>query len=521
METMSRIPPNSIIVLDTPASEYQRYIQSWYNELRQVTNLSVQFISDETDGGSAMSGDVWSSATLGTALLDRRDFRAALRSRDFGMAFRLLRQHQGTTQAQIAAATGLTQGRVSKLMSDHQMRVMHIDVIERIADGLRIPGALVGLAARSWETGDQGRDDSEQGEDHVLRRTALRAGGALLMGSLVEALDSEPDAMNTALDTSSISSDRLTYFESTAERLGVEVIKVVPTEILSTTVSHFRSVRRLVREQQKTAHRVRLVRTGAQYATVVGEILFNQGSFELATMWYKTAYHAAVDIGDRYLADIALAGQSYIPTYSDDPNGVLRITSARLERTDRRLAASPAVAWLWGLNAKAHAALGAADHARRAFERGRTALENSSTSQVKPGIFSFVQEKQAFYEAAAYVILNDPQNAITSADRALQHYDPRETTEPALVRFERASALVLSNELDEGCRYAASTALDPRTYPSVTVRTRAKKFDALIGQRRSPAVDEWRAVMVDRYQRVPVSPPTPASGVRLPAPRHA
>ena len=472
-----------------------------------------------------MSGDVGSSATLGAALLDRRDFRLALRARDFGMAFRLLRQHQGTTQAQIAAATGLTQGRVSKLMSDLQMRVMHIDVIERIADGLQIPGALVGLAARSWETGDQERDESEQGEEHVLRRTALRAGGALLMGGLVEALDSEPDAMNTALDTSNISPDRLDYFEATAERLGVEVIQVVPTQILTATVSHFRSVRRLVREQQKTAHRVRLVRTGAQYATVVGEILFNQGSFELATMWYRTAYHAAVDIGDRYLADIALAGQSYIPTYSDDPAGVLRITTARLERKDRRLAASPAVAWLWGLNAKAHAALGSADAARRAFERGRMALENSPASQVRPGIFSFVPEKQAFYEANAFVQLGDAQNAIAAADRALERYDLRETTEPALVRFERASALVQSGELDEGCRFAAGTVLDPRTYHSVTVRSRAQKFDRLLADRRSPAIKEWRTVMRETYAK-PLPSTTAvasaaASGVHLPSPRHA
>ena len=479
-----------------------------------------------------MSGEVGATAVLGAALLDRRDFRQALRSRDFGMVFRLLRQHQGTTQAQIAAATGLTQGRVSKLMSDLQMRVMHIDVIERISDGLRIPGAMVGLAPRSWETGDQEREQSEQGEDHVLRRTALRAGGALLMGSLVEALDSEPDAMNSALDTSNISTDRLDYFEATADRLGVEVIQVVPTKILSTTVSHFRSVRRLVREQQRTAHRVRLVRTGAQFATVVGEILFNQGNFELATMWYRTAYHAAVDIGDRYFADIALAGQSYIPTYSDDPHGVLRITTARLERSDRRLAASPAVAWLWGLNAKAHAAIGESDAARRAFDRGRAALENSPASLVRPGIFSFVPEKQAFYEATAYVELRETQQAVAAANQALKLYDPRETTEPALVRFERASALVLSGELDEGCRFAASTALDPRTYPSVTVRKRARKFDQLLTTRRaaSASVEEWRAVMHETYAKplpstsavaAAATAPNSASEVHLPAPRHA
>jgi transcriptional regulator with XRE-family HTH domain len=460
-----------------------------------------------------MSAAAGSHIIISAVLLERGDVRAALRGRDFGTAFRLLRQHQGTTQAQIAAATGLTQGRVSKLMSDIQIRIVHIDVIERIADGLQIPGAFVGLAARAWEIGDQEREKSQQGEENVLRRTALRAGGALLIGGLVEALDSEPDAMNSALDTTNISNERLDYFETTAERLGVDVIQLLPTRILSNTVSHFRSVRRLVREQQKTEHRVRLVRTGAQYATVIGEILFNQGSFDLATIWYRTAYHAAVDIGDRYLADIALAGQSYIPTYSDDPNGVLRITDARL---DRRVTSTPAVAWLWGFKAKAHAALGQADQARNAFSEARSALDESTPSLVRPGIFSFVPEKLAFYEAAAYVTLGDTVNASQAADHALTQYDLRENTEPALVRFERASALVQSGDLDEACRYAAGTVLDPRTYPSVTVRTRAKKFDAMLPDRGTVAVDEWRHVMAEMNE------PTAkrAIGGHLPSPRN-
>lgn len=485
-----------------------------------------------------MSSAAGPNAEIGAALLARSDFLQALAERDFGMAFRLLRRHQGTTQAQIAAATGLTQGRISKLMSDEQMRVMHIDVIERIVDGLRIPGHLVGLAARPWEAGPQGWDDIDQGEDDVRRRTALRAGGALLVGGLVDALDSEPDAMNSALDTSNISTERLMYFEETATRLGVDAVTVMPSQILSTAVSHFRSVRRLVREQQRTSHRVRLVRSGAQYATVVGELLFNQGAFELATTWYKTGYHAAVDVGDRYLADIALAGQSYIPTYSDDPKGVLRITSARLERGG---APSAALAWLWGLNAKAHAALGAAEPARRALEAARSTLEQCPDGQIRPGIFSFVPEKLALYEAGAYVTLKDGHSAAAAADRALDLYDPQETTEPALARFERASALVQCGELEEACRFAVQTVQDPRTYPSVTVRSRAYRFDAMLSDRRSPEVEGWRQMLHETYASpipapitmesapLPISPtaarlaqlPASAQAAQVPSPRRA
>ena len=73
-------------------------------------------------------------------LLQRDDMVEALAGRDFGTAFKLLQRFQGLTQGEIAAATGLTQGRVSKLISSRRNRILHIDVIERILDGLRIPG---------------------------------------------------------------------------------------------------------------------------------------------------------------------------------------------------------------------------------------------------------------------------------------------------------------------------------------------------------------------------------------------
>jgi tetratricopeptide (TPR) repeat protein len=248
---------------------------------------------------------------------------------------------------------------------------------------------------------------------------------------------------------------------------------------------------------------------------VVGEILFNQGNFELATAWYQTAYHAAVDAGDQYLGDIALAGQSYIPTYSDDPRGVLRITDARLAE---RPPPTPAIAWLWGFKAKAHAALGEAEPAKRAIAAARTALDNSAPALVQLGIFSFMPEKLALYEASACVALGEADQAALAAERALDTYDMRETTEPALARFERASALAQAGDLDEACRLAASTVLDPRTYPSVTVRSRARRFDAMLGNRNSAAVRQWRTIMRDVYD-TQEPPATPARGLPRALPR--
>ncbi len=66
-----------------------------------------------------------------------------------GAVFRHAQQYAGASQARIATATGMTQARVSELMSG-RCEVTRLDVYERIADGLHMPDDarhLLGLAA--------------------------------------------------------------------------------------------------------------------------------------------------------------------------------------------------------------------------------------------------------------------------------------------------------------------------------------------------------------------------------------
>lgn len=101
-----------------------------------------------TDLGMSQASTLY---TVSPSLLQRPQMRAALRSRDFQTAFRLMRQYDGASQERIASVVeGLTQGRVSRVMSGRD-RLASLDLIERLADGLRIPGELLGLASRSWE----------------------------------------------------------------------------------------------------------------------------------------------------------------------------------------------------------------------------------------------------------------------------------------------------------------------------------------------------------------------------------
>ncbi|MBI1759109.1 MAG: hypothetical protein HYR62_07780 [Actinobacteria bacterium] len=228
------------------------------------------------------------------------------------------------------------------------------------------------------------------------------------------------------------------------------------------------------------------------FATVLGEILFNVGQFALARQWYGIALRSANEADDQYLADIALAGSTYLPMYTPDPRAVL---SNVMPRLDSRHAPSPAIAWLWGFRAKAHAMLGETCAFRKSIEHAQQALDRSPPDLMQPGIFSFLPERLAFYEARGWVELNNADAASIAAERATSMYDFTETTEPALVRFEQASAFVQEGELLEACRIASTALLDPRTYLSFTVVTRAREFDRLIGSSQSESVRDWRDVL--------------------------
>jgi len=149
--------------------------------------------------------------------------------------------------------------------------------------------------------------------------------------ALLEVLGREADQLSTAIDRGSLSDDRLTQLEGTAHWLGVHVVRTAPALVLDETLTYLRTVRALMEERQSSRYLVRLERLASMLSTVVGEIAFNEGYFNLARKWYSTARHAASAAGDVHLADCALAGLAYLDTYSENPRGVVRLLEARLE----------------------------------------------------------------------------------------------------------------------------------------------------------------------------------------------
>lgn len=80
----------------------------------------------------------------------------ACAARDIGAIFTLARDQGGLTQSRLARLCDMTPSRVADYIHG-RARVRQQHVVERVADGLRIPGDLLGLAPRPWEE-DTGPD---------------------------------------------------------------------------------------------------------------------------------------------------------------------------------------------------------------------------------------------------------------------------------------------------------------------------------------------------------------------------
>ena len=77
-----------------------------------------------------------------------QDVHEALRQRDVAALLRLVQRYSGVSQARLATALGMGQGRVNEIVHGRR-RVTQVDVFERIADGLSMPDearVLMGLA---------------------------------------------------------------------------------------------------------------------------------------------------------------------------------------------------------------------------------------------------------------------------------------------------------------------------------------------------------------------------------------
>lgn len=129
--------------------------------------------SEGSEGGRPMS-HFEPVAALPPHVLAREDVRNAISHHDFGLLFVLVRRWGGISYSRIADATGLKPDRVGKLARG-EGTVTSFEKVGAIADGLRIPGRLLGLATRDWEFAASAGTERDGGNRSEFLRPAAGA----------------------------------------------------------------------------------------------------------------------------------------------------------------------------------------------------------------------------------------------------------------------------------------------------------------------------------------------------------
>jgi transcriptional regulator with XRE-family HTH domain len=106
---------------------------------------------EDDDGMPGRAADL---IEIPDSLWHRAEMTAALRERDIGSVFLLVRRYTGTSQTRLAIACSMSQPKISGIMRG-VARVEALEVFERIADGLGMPDqarTVLGLAPKSGRT---------------------------------------------------------------------------------------------------------------------------------------------------------------------------------------------------------------------------------------------------------------------------------------------------------------------------------------------------------------------------------
>ncbi|MEU5660531.1 helix-turn-helix transcriptional regulator [Streptomyces sp. NPDC047737] len=376
-------------------------------------------------------------------LLADDDVQRALSAHDFGLVFRIARERAGISYSKIAAECDIKPDRVGTLARG-QGRITSFEKVVQIADALRVPGYLVGLAPRPWETAGApaGHSHAENGSTPVHRRTILRAAGTSGLAAALPALH-RPQAPHRVTDADV---DRLRERTARLRALddilgGGDTYRVYLGEVQYTKDL-------LKRATFSGGCRLRLTALLAEQAQQAGWAAFDGGRPRDAVAFYEESRRAAQDAQDSDLYGNSLAFLAY-KTLADD-----RRTAAAFAQdscatiTDRTPATVRAL--LHERLAWACAVTGDAPGTEQALAAARQDLEDAQDGEPQPGWSTWVDHNELdIMTGRCWTELRRPLRAVPVLTAALDRFTDDHARDKALYLSWLADAYLTAGEVEQ------------------------------------------------------------------------
>lgn len=363
--------------------------------------------------------------------------RHALAAHDFGAVFRLAREEAGMSYQRIAAECGIKPERVGSLARGRG-RVESYEKIAVIADALRIPGSLIGLAPRPWET---------SASVDVRRRDVLQAAGAVGLAA------SLPDIMAPS-GPRRIGTGTIVQLRERTARLrrlddilgGGDTYRVYGAE--------YQATKRILRTGTYSEAVLReLLALLAEQAQQAGWAAFDGGREREAAALYRESRSTAEEAGAGDLARNALAFLAYQagPT---DPQAAATIAArscaAITEQTPATVRALLFERYAWAL-----AVAGDASGTDEALHTAGTALDSADADEPQPDWSAWVGRAELDIMAGrCWTELRRPLRAVPLIIRGLAGFDDAHARDKALYLTWLAEAYATAGEVEEAVAVA-------------------------------------------------------------------
>ncbi|WP_407560495.1 tetratricopeptide repeat protein [Streptomyces sp. 184] len=402
-------------------------------------------------------------------LLNDAEMIRACRERDFSRVFRLVKR-AGIYPALIARRCELTPSRVGEIAQGQRV-IRDMNVIERIADGLRIPGHMLGLARRGWED-ESATPPAPQPSDGDLR--VVPQGEDFTDPEFVCAL---------------IGSQLPQHFTS-ANYFGAR-------QPLATVLHHVRTVLRLLEATNGSTHR-QLLTVGSRTAEFLGWLYQDIGSIRAAAYWSDRSMEWAQEAADDPMQSYVLFRKSNQAASQQSPERAIGLARAAQRipglTPDLVALAAQQEAVGYALQSNPRAALAKFDEAHELAARpiAHKPTGTPDTSYCTP---AYVEIQRA----NCWIDLGQPR-------RAIQLFEDEIAALPQVYRNDRsvyfarlARAYAKAGDPERGSETATKAlAIVTQTGSARTLTELASVADTMEPQRDLPAV----ATFTERYDLV-------------------
>lgn len=373
-----------------------------------------------------MSGSAFEPIKLPDSVWRDEQTKAVLHDRNVGGLFHLAKKYAGASQNRIAAATGVPQPRVNALMRGAGGPILHLEVFERIADGLNMPDharTMLGLAPASTSVLAVPRPQ-------VHERPSTPA-------EHIEDLAAEITASETY-------GDAIDQLAGATHSLAESHTRVPASRVIDEVLRLHGQARELLQHRQRLSQQRELYRVESQLLAHACLLLGDLGQNSTADKYGAVSVLCAQEAG----ANEAVSWSARAKT--------LRWQERYIESADmarRGYDCSPAApirVQLASQEANAAALMGDIVRAREALHRSELAAA-TVTADSGVSAWSFPVTRQALFNQSVAINANDPESALRAAkmaDEAWATGTPRVPATWAQIRTGAGIAYLMKGSLD-------------------------------------------------------------------------